>query len=171
MDSDDDEPVCKPEVCTPVDFMAVFEPLQAYLNLGELTRLSMMNRQFHTETEAFVGWKQRALALGCKRKFEYSRSSVIGHIHKTKSRCCECGGKGARRYGTRNFRICTACAHDDNGFRQLVGRRDIQRSFGFTPYKTLKFTRYIKHVHGGNGLHPYLYWGVEVNRVYRARFE
>ena len=167
----EDEPVCE-RSCEPVDLMAILEPLEAYLNLGEISRLRTLNHKFYTETDAFIGWKQRSNALGLRRKKTYSRESVVGHIHKTNSRCCECGGRNARRYGLldRKFRVCHDCAYENNGYRQIVRRQDIARCFGFTPYKTVKFARQLRPVHGGNGLHPYLYWGAEVNRASRVGF-
>ena len=163
MDSDDEEPIQPVQPIQPTRLLDVIEPLQDYLNLGELMRLQMTNYEFQNEVNAVVGWKSRAVALKCKRQKIYNRYTVSNYIRNTKTRCGECGGKSARTY-KKIFHVCNSCRSECRGFRQLVSRNDIRRSFDLTPYKVLQLTRRLKPLQGGNGLHPYLYWGCDVNR-------
>lgn len=146
----------------------VFEPLQAHLNVAEVLRIRRLNREFLDGTDWMVGWKSRAIALKCQRLKVYSRVALVNYVTRTKTRCHECGGQGARLY--RHFKICDACKREARGYRQLASRKDIRRTWDLTPYRTMLLSRKLKSVHGGYGVVPFLYWACDVNRVYREEY-
>ena len=170
MDIDDEQPTKNP-VCI-IDF---FEQLEPHLSLGTLTRLKRVNRHCRDQIDGLIAWKSRVNELNCKLKSNTTvspqtwRLKVTGYITKHKSRCCECGAAGARRYGKR-YSVCESCRYEMIGYRTLVTREDIRSSFELSPYKLLMFAKDIKPVHGGCGSSPYLYWACDVNRLYHERY-
>ena len=174
MDSDDENPTENPSE-NHVGLMDFFEQLEPHLNLGTLTRLKRVNRQCRDQIDALVAWESRVNLLKCKLNSKKPvsptawRLKVTRYIKKHKSRCCECGAAGARRYGKR-YSVCESCRYQMIGYRTLVTRYDIRRSFGFSPYRLIMFARAIEPVHGGCGTSPYLYWACDVNRLYRERY-
>lgn len=178
MSSDEQEaerpqgPVC----LAPESLFSILEQLESHLNLAVLTRLKCVNKEFYKHVDEIISWKSRALAFKCfyiQREMtrhniqtpQEWRVCIVKPIQKYKNRCCECGKKKARVYGQR-YSVCDSCRYDSHGYRSLATRRDIQLSFGLSPYKLMMFSRHLTPVHGGICSSPYLYWRQDVIRTY-----